>query len=147
MHTPGPEQHPEVKAATLKPEQAHFVSRFREYHVVIITEPDHVSSTGAIVKGKNKTVRFKDFSLITSDPDVIEKLRNLREYGLQRDVWEKYQQDADLANRAIASVMEAIDALPPDMQEQALGKLQARFKTFDLEPRGENAGDEEQQEQ
>ncbi len=115
------------------PEQgAHFVSRYREYAIVIATEPDHVTAAGEIVKGLNKHVRFQDFGLITTDPQVIEKIRRLKEYGLGRIVWEKYQQDQELAQQSMEAAEAAIAALPPEMQQKLVGQLVASVKTFDM---------------
>jgi len=131
----GPEVAPDVTAVALEPEQVHFVSSYREYAIVIATEPDRVNSSGEIVKGINKSVRFKDFSLVTSDPVVIKKIRSLKDYGLKRGVWEKYQQDQDLANRAVEMAEAAIEALPEAMQQQFAEKLAAKFNTFQLPKR------------
>lgn len=134
----GPEEYPQVRDRGVEPEsleQAHFVSRFREYAVVVATEPDHVTAAGQIVKGVNLSVRFKDFQLITSDSRVIKKLRSMREYGLGRELWEKHQQDRDLAEKALSTAEAAIDGLPQDLQDQLLGRLAARFATFQLPKR------------
>lgn len=133
----GPETRPQVQGVDLTQEQAHFVSRFREYAVVVATEPDKVDHSGSIVKGKNKAVRFKDFNLITSDPDVIAKIRTGlgRAYGLNSEVWEKYQQDEDLARKALDTAEAAIDGLPPEMQERFFARLAAKFESFQLAPR------------
>ncbi len=132
---------------------AHFVSRYREYAIVIATEPDHVTAAGEIVKGLNKHVRFQDFGLITTDQQVIEKIRRLKEYGLGRIVWEKYQQDQELAQQSMEAAEAAIAALPPEMQQKLVGQLVASVKTFDMpqvaapaikqEPQGDSPGAEE----
>jgi len=121
-----------VPHVELEPEKAHFVSRYREYSVVCATEPDRVNSSGEIVRGVNKAVRFRDFNLITSDPVVIKKLRALDQYGLGREVWEKHQQDKQIAERSMAAAESAIEALPPELQAAMVEKLTARFKTFQL---------------
>jgi len=122
---------PQVKGSA--PENAaHFVSRFREYAIVITTEPDHVTSSGQIVRGRNKGVRFKDFNFITTDPETIAKIRSLKGYGLSRDVWEKSQQDEHLAKKSLAAAEAAIDALPEERQAEFAAKLAAKFKTFQL---------------
>jgi len=123
---------PQVADIQLQDEQVHFVSKWREYSVVIATEPDRVNSQGEIVRGLNKAVRFHDFNLITEDPVVIRKLRKLKEYGLGREVWEKPDQDRMLAQRAIEMAELAIDGLPPEMQSALVAKLQAKLKTFQL---------------
>jgi hypothetical protein len=138
----GPEVVPDVAARELEPEQVHFVSSYREYAIVIATEPDRVNSSGEIVKGMNKAIRFKDFNYVTSDPIVIKKIRSLRQYGLRREVWEKYQQDQDLANRAVAMAEAAIDALPEEMQHQFAEKLAAKFNAFQLPKRVQAAKEE-----
>lgn len=134
---PSPEEYPQVREVKLAEEEAHFVSRFREYSVVIITEPDKVDHGGNIVKGRNKAVRFRDFNLITRDPDVIEKIRHGlgRAYGLGAEVWEKWQQDRDLAEKAVAAAEAAIDGLPADMQQALMERLEAKFESFKLRPR------------
>ncbi len=113
-------------------EGAHFVSRYREYAIVIATEPDHVTAAGEVVKGMNKAVRFHDFALITTDPQVIVKIRGLKEYGLDRVVWEKYQQDQQLAQQSMEAAEAAIAALPPEMQQKLVGQLVASVKTFEM---------------
>lgn len=122
---------PQVKGYA-KEGDAHFVSRFREYHVLIATAPDVVTAQGQIVKGRNKSVRFKDFNLVSHDPEVIEKIRSMKEYGINREVWEKHQQDEVLAQRSIEAAEAAIEALPPERQAELMEKLTARFNTFPL---------------
>ena len=135
---PAPEDRPVVPEKNLETGEAHFVSKFREYSVLITTEPDVVTPQGHIVKGKNKSIRFRDFHFVTRDRDVIAKLRGLGrgQYGLGCEVWEKYQQDEELANKAIAMAESAIDSLPPEKQQEMLQKLQAKFDSFKLPPRG-----------
>lgn len=136
-HARSSEEYPQVRAVELEPEQAHFVSAFKEYAIVIATEPDHVNSSGQIVRGKNKSVRFREFNLVTSDPDVIKKIRTGmgRAYGLRSEVWEKYQQDEDLATKALETAEAAVMNLPEGKQEEFLEKLAARFSTFKLPPK------------
>jgi len=139
MQLPGPEVAPKVQTVQLADGEVHFVSKYREYAIVIATEPDRVNSSGEIVKGMNKAVRFRDFFLKTRDPIVVTKIRSLREFGLKRDVWEKWMQDQDLAQKALAMAEAAIDALPAEMQEEFAAKLAAKFQTFQLPPRTQPA--------
>ena len=126
------EAYPATKGQTTTQEQVHFISSAREYSVLVFTEPDRVGTGGNIIVGRNKSVRFRDFNLITDDVEVIAKLRGLKQYGLGREVWEKWQQDERITARALAAAEATFEALPEQKQAEFLSKLGAKFKSFPL---------------